>query len=88
MPKLGSKKKPAIVRVKTQERAAEIAALCNEHGWYFIAGIEPHKPEDISDIERLLNPPVRTKAERKPGRNAPCPCGSGKKYKQCCGAGR
>ncbi|MBZ0104339.1 MAG: tetratricopeptide repeat protein [Sulfuricella denitrificans] len=22
-----------------------------------------------------------------PGRNAPCPCGSGKKYKQCCGGG-
>jgi hypothetical protein len=20
------------------------------------------------------------------GRNAPCPCGSGKKYKHCCGA--
>ena len=25
------------------------------------------------------------KAERKVGRNAPCPCGSGKKYKNCCG---
>lgn len=24
-------------------------------------------------------------AEKKPGRNEPCPCGSGKKYKQCCG---
>ncbi len=24
-------------------------------------------------------------AERKPGRNAPCPCGSGKKYKKCHG---
>ena len=23
--------------------------------------------------------------EKKPGRNAPCPCGSGKKYKNCCG---
>jgi preprotein translocase subunit SecA len=23
-----------------------------------------------------------------PGRNDPCPCGSGKKYKKCCGAGR
>ena len=23
--------------------------------------------------------------EEKPGRNAPCPCGSGKKYKRCCG---
>jgi uncharacterized protein YecA (UPF0149 family) len=22
----------------------------------------------------------------KVGRNAPCPCGSGKKYKRCCGA--
>ncbi|HMW30894.1 MAG TPA: SEC-C metal-binding domain-containing protein, partial [Plasticicumulans sp.] len=22
------------------------------------------------------------------GRNAPCPCGSGRKYKHCCGAGR
>ena len=27
--------------------------------------------------------PVRTK---KIGRNAPCPCGSGKKFKRCCGA--
>ena len=24
---------------------------------------------------------------RKPGRNDPCPCGSGKKYKRCCGRG-
>jgi preprotein translocase subunit SecA len=23
--------------------------------------------------------------EQKVGRNAPCPCGSGKKYKKCCG---
>jgi len=28
--------------------------------------------------------PVRRQAE-KVGRNAPCPCGSGKKYKKCCG---
>ncbi len=25
------------------------------------------------------------RVEQKPGRNAPCPCGSGKKYKNCCG---
>ncbi len=25
------------------------------------------------------------KADKKPGRNDPCPCGSGKKYKNCCG---
>ena len=28
--------------------------------------------------------PVR-RSEKKIGRNAPCPCGSGKKYKKCCG---
>jgi len=27
------------------------------------------------------------RAEPKVGRNDPCPCGSGKKYKKCCGAG-
>jgi len=30
--------------------------------------------------------PVRAPAT--PGRNEPCPCGSGHKYKKCCGAGR
>ena len=25
-------------------------------------------------------------ADAKPDRNAACPCGSGKKYKKCCGA--
>ena len=30
--------------------------------------------------------PVKVAAA--PGRNDPCPCGSGKKYKKCCGAGR
>ena len=28
-----------------------------------------------------------TIAKSGPGRNEPCPCGSGKKYKKCCGAG-
>jgi len=29
--------------------------------------------------------PMPVRAEKKPGRNDPCPCGSGKKYKNCCG---
>lgn len=31
-------------------------------------------------------PQQRRVAAKKPGRNDPCPCGSGKKYKKCCGA--
>ena len=30
--------------------------------------------------------PRRVKASEKVGRNDPCPCGSGKKYKNCCGS--
>ena len=35
----------------------------------------------------LKKKPVVKKAAEKIGRNDPCPCGSGKKYKKCCGAG-
>jgi len=39
--------------------------------------------------ERSKNPEkFRIIAEKKPGRNDPCPCGSGKKYKHCCGANK
>ena len=29
--------------------------------------------------------PVVRRASERIGRNEPCPCGSGKKYKKCCG---
>ena len=35
-------------------------------------------------LPRPVATPVR-RAEEKVGRNQPCPCGSGKKYKKCCG---
>lgn len=36
--------------------------------------------------EPPLPPPVEPiRAEGTVGRNDPCPCGSGKKYKKCCG---
>lgn len=84
MAKLGSKKRPAVVRVETQSKAEEILSICDAHGWVVIVGIEPDKPEDISDVERLMNPLVTVKSEPKVERNDPCLCGSGKKYKKCC----
>lgn len=35
--------------------------------------------------ETPISKPVTKKASDKIGRNDPCPCGSGKKFKQCCG---
>ena len=40
--------------------------------WYYVDG-------------ELIAPPPRTHDRPKVGRNDPCPCGSGKKYKRCCG---
>jgi len=36
-----------------------------------------------SDPEATVSSTI-TRAETRVGRNAPCPCGSGRKYKQCC----
>ena len=38
--------------------------------------------EEDQDLFKKKEP---YRAKKKPGRNDPCPCGSGKKYKNCCG---
>lgn len=45
------------------------------------AYFEPHR----SEMAGSANPGVGRRSGPKIGRNAPCPCGSGKKYKSCCG---
>jgi preprotein translocase subunit SecA len=40
--------------------------------------------EEVSEEAETPAAPF-TREGRKVGRNEPCPCGSGKKYKQCCG---
>ncbi len=45
------------------------------------------KPVDVSKLQTNLQtgPQQPVKAKAKIGPNDPCPCGSGKKYKKCCG---
>ena len=47
------------------------------------------KSESEASVESQADANVKAapfvRAEQKVGRNEPCPCGSGKKYKQCCG---
>ena len=83
--KLGTEKNPAVLRVQTEERLKEVASIFQEKGWKVTIELEAEKPEDTTDLERLLNPQQPVTVEKKVGRNEPCPCGSGKKYKKCCG---
>ena len=66
-------------------RAKEVESLFEENGWKYKIEMEPDKDEDITDLDLLLNPLKTRIVEKKVGRNEPCPCGSGKKYKKCCG---
>lgn len=45
---------------------------------------EVQKPMFTNKDDSAVKQPKK-RAEEKVGRNDPCPCGSGKKYKQCCG---
>lgn len=84
--KLGTPKNPAVVSVQTKARAKELETVFAENGWAHTIQVEADTPENIADLELLLNPATTRIAEKKVGRNAPCPCGSGKKYKKCCEA--
>lgn len=39
----------------------------------------------IPSLEKTRQYCIKKQLSRRVGRNEPCPCGSGKKYKKCCG---
>jgi SWIM/SEC-C metal-binding protein len=84
MASIGTRKKPAIVRVQTEERAQRLLEFCQDNDIAVMVGVEPDKAEDISDIERAILAREPSRTAPKVGRNDPCPCGSGKKFKKCC----
>ncbi len=54
-----------------------------------VAQVEPSRPRPVlvtSDGEQQQESPKKEIRSDKVGRNDPCPCGSGKKYKKCHGA--
>lgn len=84
MARLGSDAQPARARVQTLPRAHEIVSLCDQYGWKVVVGVEPDKPEDVSEVAQLLSGLRHQIPAAGPSRNGPCPCGSGRKYKRCC----
>lgn len=50
-----------------------------------LSQMRTNRSDLVTNGEQKSNAPVR--AEKKVGRNDPCPCGSGKKYKNCHGRG-
>jgi hypothetical protein len=60
MAKLGSTKRPLILRVASDENAMVAVGICEQHGWHYVLGVEPGKPEDLRDLARALRQAERS----------------------------
>lgn len=85
--KSGTKKYPLQLTLGSEERKAEVAALASEHKLYVDISVSDDKDfeENISELMALINRATTVSVAKTPDRNQPCSCGSGKKYKKCCG---
>ncbi|MFW5980657.1 MAG: anaerobic sulfatase maturase [Halanaerobiaceae bacterium] len=78
-------------RVKTLENGKKINFLCEGYKRFF-EYIDPYMEEIVKRINQQQSPPtvkkhlqkIHDSIWKKAGRNDPCPCGSGKKFKKCC----
>lgn len=83
--KLGTEANPLTLTVTTEERKLAIESLIQQNDLVANIEINPDEVENIVELDAVLNKPVTQRFEKTPERNEPCSCGSGKKYKKCCG---
>lgn len=79
----------------TQEMMEEVTELYHNTRLWELKGYTPNElhQKEMKNLNPLPTAPLREeqtnivdiKTRKKIGRNDPCPCGSGKKYKRCCG---
>ena len=83
----GSKKYPLALVVTSEERQQEVEALVAEADLYAQVSVDntDGAVESIAELTALLNKGRTVNGDKTPARNDPCSCGSGKKYKKCCG---
>jgi preprotein translocase subunit SecA len=81
-----------LVQVRTQEDvepvepAANVANVQYQHADFEDALANPQGEFSAEEAEQLASGQTVIREGVKVGRNDPCPCGSGKKYKQCHGS--
>ena len=72
------------VRIQSNEEAAAAAAAMEEQAEH-ISNITYSAPTETGEVETVLDESTVKAPVARVGRNDPCPCGSGKKFKQCHG---
>lgn len=83
--KLGTEEQPLSLIVNNEERKIEIEAIVADNQLFADITVDASVEENINELDVMLNKPQPTTFEKSPKRNDPCSCGSGKKFKKCCG---
>ncbi len=73
------------VRVQSPEQVSEAAQQLEARAEH-IANVTYTAPTETGEVESTVDAATVAAEVPRVGRNDPCPCGSGKKYKQCHGA--
>lgn len=82
--KPGSADHPLTITVATEQRKAEIETILKENALHAKIIINADE-ENTIELDTVLKKPQTITIEKTPGRNDACSCGSGKKFKKCCG---
>lgn len=72
------------VRVQSSEQIGQAAEALEQQGEH-LSNVRYTAPTETGEVETRLDAATAVAAVPKVGRNDPCPCGSGKKYKHCHG---
>lgn len=85
--KSGSRKYPLTLVVTSEARKQEIEAQVASAGLHANVTVDTREGavESITELTTLLNKGETVTAVKGPSRNDPCSCGSGIKFKKCCG---
>ncbi|HRD85318.1 MAG TPA: SEC-C metal-binding domain-containing protein, partial [Rubrivivax sp.] len=72
------------VRIQTEQQVSQAAQAIEEQASQ-LSNITYTHPNEDGSVSQDTDPATRAAAVPKVGRNDPCPCGSGRKYKHCHG---
>ncbi|MFN3386533.1 MAG: SEC-C metal-binding domain-containing protein, partial [Candidatus Thermochlorobacter sp.] len=72
-----------VIEPRRVQRSRLKAVHAEAQSAYSSTAVQSRANADIEEEETPKQQPIRV--EKTPGRNDPCPCGSGKKYKNCHG---
>ena len=83
--KLGNENSPLTLVVNSEQHKRELELILLENALFANIEVSENEQENIIELNTILNKPSTQSTTHTLNRNDTCNCGSGKKFKKCCG---